>query len=376
MILRAGLGAQQDADDAVEDLAQLEALVGGLSEGVMVLEASGRSLLMNSAARLITKNVGGTGAADQPLEVQWQDPDGRPVELSDWPPRRALRGEQFTDVELVGVVPGASGSVRATFSGSSVLDADGKVALAIITLRDVTELRRLERLREEYFALISHDLRNPLAIVLLATERLASEAISDGDEERSEIIELVLTSVQRMEAMLQELLEGGFLESGDLPMTMEPISPVRLITALVDRMGSGRLDRQIDLLCPMEVEPIVGDAGQIERVVTNLLSNAIRYSESGTPIAVTLVADGDQVTVSVRDAGRGISVEDLPHIFERAYRAGSVGRREPGSFGLGLYIANRIVEDHGGRIWAESEVGVGTTVSFSLPTGGQAAPED
>ena len=367
LILTAGLGAQQEADDAAADLAQLEALLGGLGEGVMVLEASGRALLMNAAAKLITNNTGGRGDGLQSLKIQWQGPAGSPLDSCDWPPVRALRGERFTDVELAGVVPGESAIRRATFSGSSVVDADGKVALAIITCRDVTELRRLEKLREEYFALISHDLRNPLSMVLLAGQRLAREALKDGDGERSEIIDLVMTSAQRMQGMLEELLEGGFVESGRIASDKEPISPVRLVTSLVHRIASSNADRQIELICPKEVEPILGDADRIERVVTNLLSNALKYSDSGSPIAVAIQTDGDRVTVSVRDAGRGISAKDLPHIFDRAYRAGNAASRAPGSFGLGLYIAHGIVEEHGGRIWAESELGVGTTVSFSLP---------
>lgn len=366
LILTAGLGAQQEADDAAADLAQIEALLGGLAEGLMVLEPGGRALLMNAAAKLITNNDG-RGGAFQSLKIQWQGPDGSPLDSSDWPPVRALRGERFTDEELVGVVHGESAIRRATFSGSSVLDADGKVALAIITCRDVTELRRLEKLREEYFALISHDLRNPLSMVLLAGRRLAREAFHDGDGEKSETIDLIVTSAQRMQGMLDELLEGSFVETSHIALAREPISPARLVTSLVHRIASVNADRQIELICPTAVEPILGDADRIERVVTNLLSNAIKYSGGGSPILVSIQTDGEWATVSVRDAGRGIPAEDLPHIFERAYRAGNAARRAPGSFGLGLFIAHGIVKEHGGRIWAESELGVGTTVSFSLP---------
>ena len=375
MILKAGLGAQQDADEAAQDLAQLEALLGGLGEGVMVLEPTGRALLMNSAAKLIT-NHSGKGDGAQSLKIQWQGLDGSPLDSSAWPPLRALRGERFIDVELCGVVPGDPAIRRAMFTGSSVLDADGKVALAIITCRDVTELRRLETLRDEYFALVSHDLRNPITMVLLAGQRLAREAFNDGDGERSETIEVLMTSAQRMQAMLEELLEADFVDSHRTALHREPISPVGLVTSLVNRFAFANADRQIELTCPKEVEPVVADADRIERVVMNLLSNAVKYSDRDTPLAVAIQTDGERVTVSVRDAGCGIAAKDLPHIFERAYRAGNAARRTPGSFGLGLFIAHGIVEEHGGRIWAESEVGVGTTVSFSLPIDSHPTAED
>ena len=365
VLLSAGLGAQQNADETAAEHAQLEALLAGLSEGVTVYEPSGHALLMNPVARLLTMESGADPRVAR--QVRWKRLDGSPLPAQDWPSFRALRGERFSDVELIGAVSGETTARRVLFSGSSLLGHDGQVARAIVTCRDVTELRRLEVLREEYVALISHDLRSPLSVVLLAAQHIARDAFLASNEEMTTIVGLIETNAQRMQTMIEELLEGDAVESGTFALHRQPVAPVAMVRSIIRMVGSANAGCEIELVSPPTAPTILGDQSRLERVIGNLLGNATKYSEPGSPIGVTVRPENDDITISIRDKGRGMSGDVLAHIFERGYRVQERSRGAATSYGLGLYIARRIIEAHGGQIWAESEAGVGTTFSFTLP---------
>jgi len=364
-LLSAGLGAQQDADETAAEHAQLEALLGGLHEGVTVYDPAGQPLLMNDVARHLTMERHAHPGAGHP--VRWNQLDGSPLPAQDWPAFRALRGDQFADVELIADEPAAAPPRRVLFSGNSLLDAGGHVVRAIVTCRDVTELRRLEVLREEYIALISHDLRSPLSVVLLAAQHIARDALSAGDEQLATIVGLIDASAQRMQTMIEELLEGDAVESGTFAIHQQPVAPVAMVKSIIRMLASTNAEYEIQVVSPTTVPTILGDQSRLERVIGNLLGNAMKYSEPGSRIVVTIqTLDGD-VAISIRDHGRGMSADVLAHVFERGYRVQERSRGKATSYGLGLYIARRIIEAHGGRIWAESEPGTGTTFSFTLP---------
>jgi PAS domain S-box-containing protein len=365
-LLAAGLDAQQDADEAVHARVQLEALLAGVAEGVMVFDASGRILLMNAPAARITDLSGAHREGTDAQEILWQRLDGSPVLHDDWPRFRALRGERFTDEELVGVSRDGSEELHVLFSGSSVADSGG-IVLAIVTSHDVTEMRRLEKLRDEYVGLISHDLRGPLSVVLLGAQRLARRAAQASDAEMSEIVGLIETSATRMQTMIEELLEGDAVESSGFAVEKEPIAAVALVRSLVTQVATVNKNRRIELICPDQIQPIAGDKSRLERVLMNLISNALKYSDDGSPIEIGIKPAAGELTVSIRDYGQGIASDELSLVFERSYRTKNAVSGSGQSYGLGLYIARRIIEAHGGRIWAESEIGVGTTFSFSLP---------
>jgi NtrC-family two-component system sensor histidine kinase KinB len=168
-----------------------------------------------------------------------------------------------------------------------------------------------------------------------------------------------------MDAMIQELLEASRLESGTVPLRTEPVELVRLVEGVIERVGAERV----------RVQALAGgtwvsvDAGKVERVLTNLVSNALKYSPPDSPVVVRVGRADDEVLVSVADRGTGIAPEELSRLFQRfaRLRAGPPGEAE--GIGLGLYIARLIVEAHGGRIWAESDVGEGSRFTFSLPLG-------
>ena len=184
--------------------------------------------------------------------------------------------------------------------------------------------------------------------------------------EGKESVEAVLTSAQRMDAMIQELVDATRLEAGQVHLERRPVALRAFIDDLLRRLAGTLETDRVRVSAPAGLPEVLADPDQLERILTNLLSNALKYSPPGSVVTVTLTRRDDEVVTAVSDQGPGIAPEELPHLFERYYRT-EAGRERRESLGLGLYITRKLVEAHGGRIWAESEPGKGSTFDFSLP---------
>jgi PAS domain S-box-containing protein len=370
-LLLASLRAEEQFEEAAGEVAHFNALLESLHEGVTIVDITERVLLMNPAARAI---FGDTPQSARDLTQLMEARDLRhlddaPLPPDQWPIARALRGEGFSDEELVLIRPDGT-RVRLLSSGSAIRD-NGQVVLAIVVHRDVTALRLLEQTKEDYLALISHDLRAPLTAVHAEAQLLQRQLARDGDVDSAYVkrtISIVMNA-RRMNAMIQELLESSRLESGTMTLKKEPVPIVSLLRDIVGRVGSERVQ--------MQSEPADGaasfvavyvDGERIERVLTNLITNALKYSPADTPVVVRAEQREDETVISVVDQGDGIPPEELSRLFQRFTRGRAGPKVDIGGLGLGLYIARLIVEAHGGRMWVESAVGNGSTFSFALPT--------
>jgi NtrC-family two-component system sensor histidine kinase KinB len=347
--------------------AQLNALLANLNEGVTIADRSGRVLLINDAARAIL------GLGDEDLRTvealkSWEahDLEGRPLRSEQRPLERALRGERFIDYEVLGTRP--NGERRHVVStGTSVIDDRGHVALAIVVFRDVTELRHLERQRDEYLALIVHDLRSPLSSILIFVSTLKRFLENKGLAEDATLAERAERNVARMNTMLEELTEATNLESQGLALRRRACDLRELVANVVDGMDDARARRitiETDDATPYVV---LADVSRLERVVANLLTNALKYSAEYARVNVRIAHKGSDVELQVIDRGIGISPESVKMLFDRYYRTTAAEARASG-LGLGLYIARLIVEAHGGRMGVSSEVGKGSTFTLTLPT--------
>jgi len=175
----------------------------------------------------------------------------------------------------------------------------------------------------------------------------------------------IITSARRMNAMIQDLVDLTRLEAGQVRLARQPVELQSFIWDLLERSKPVMDVRRIRLEIPADLPAVSADPGRLERILTNLLTNALKYSPPDTEVIVRAVRTDEEIQVSVTDRGVGIAPEDLPHIFERFYRARGVRKVE--GLGLGLYITKMLVEAHGGRIWVESELGRGSTFYFTLP---------
>jgi PAS domain S-box-containing protein len=353
---------------------QLNALLAKLSEGVVIVDASRRVVMINDAARTILGEGAGHLTVDALQSPAAFDLEGRRLGDEDRPLTRALRGECFMDYEVVRTR--SNGELRRLVStGTHVRGADGKVVLAILVFRDVTDLRRLEQQRDEYLSLISHDLRNPLGVILGTLSTLKESARTEGPVAADRAprpfsvvaAERAERNAKRMVTMLEELTEATSLESQRVSLRREACDLRDVVARVVDDMDDARAHRITIETDDAPPYVVLADAARLERVVANLLTNALKYSADAAPVRALLSHDGSDVVLAVTDVGIGIGPESLARLFERYYRTPG-GKARASGLGLGLYIARLIVQAHGGRIDVSSELGKGSTFSMTVPS--------
>lgn len=245
-----------------------------------------------------------------------------------------------------------------------------------VVIEDLTELRRLERVRSDFVANISHELRTPLASVRLLAETL--EDAIETDPERAEVfIEQIEHEVQYLSDLVNELLELSRIEAGRVPISIEPVEAEMLVREVMARLLPQAQRQRVSLRTQIEqgATRVAADSKQIVRVLVNLVHNAIKFTPSGGTIIIGTRRQPENTTQSffVQDTGTGISPEDLARVFERFYKVSHARSRGNfigpggGGSGLGLAIARHVVEAHGGRISAVSELNKGSTFTFTLP---------
>ncbi len=235
----------------------------------------------------------------------------------------------------------------------------------VVLLLDVTERYRVEAMRRDFISNISHELRTPLASLKILADTIR-EVMEETPQAIPEFVDRMDREIDTLVQLVEELLELSRIESGQVPLHLEPVSladvilpPVERLRPQVERAG---LTLHVDV--PQPGPPVLADAERLPRVVTNLVHNAIKFTPPGGHIILFAREEEQEVVVGVRDTGIGIPREALPRIFERFYKIDR-SRRERGT-GLGLSIARHLVEAHGGRIWVESEEGRGSTFYFTL----------
>ncbi|HEX7049496.1 MAG TPA: ATP-binding protein [Longimicrobiales bacterium] len=374
-LLVASVREQEFAERAELHSAEMDALLESLNDGAAIIAADGRITLLNGAAREITgvRAEVGAGAEEEYARIAFRRLDGTPLPPHERPIARALRGERFSEAEFL-VVRGDGSRVRVSVSGSAIRDGTGRVTFAIIVFRDVTALRELEELKDQFIALISHDLRSPLNAILGFAQLLRGSLLKERGKPEFRHASAIMRAAEQMAAMIQDLLESTRLESGQIEMHKRPCNLGDQVMETVRHLNAEDQAR-VRIDAPPHLPRVAADPHRLGRAITNLITNALKYSPPETPVRVRITPRPDEVVVSVTDRGGGIPPEDLPYLFERFYRAKKHSKTE--GLGLGLYITRLIIEAHGGRIWVESEPGTGSTFSFALPTeraNGRASP--
>ena len=357
--------------------ADLEALVNTSPVGVVVFDAvTGVPVSYN---RETLRIIDGLRDPDSPPErimeiLRLRRMDGREVSLEDSPlAERLSSGLTIRAEEIVIEVPDG-GSVTTLVNATPIYSDDGsEMQSVVVTLQDMTPLEELERLRAEFLAMVSHELRSPLTSIKGSAATLLDDTANLNPAEVNQFHRIINDQADRMRRMITDLLDVAHIETGTLSVSPEPSGVADLIdqakTSFVSRGGGN--DLQIDL--PPDLPPVMADRQRVAQVFSNLLSNASRYSKESSTIRVAAELQDLHVAFSVTDEGLGVSSERLPHLFRKYVRIeGDAGGRETTGSGLGLAICKGIVEAHGGRVWAESEgPGRGTSFTFTLPVAEQ-----
>jgi two-component system phosphate regulon sensor histidine kinase PhoR len=285
--------------------------------------------------------------------------------------RKALRGEEGLQSEIaMGIAQIQYFSVSATpvraIDPASTVPP--KISGAVVVLHDVTELRRLERVRQDFVANVSHEFKTPLTAIQGFTETLLGGALDDP-KNNVRFLHIIRNHAVRLARLTDDLLKLARIEAGKMEVEFFSVGLMELIEGCAETalMKANKKQITLDIEIPPGLPPVRGDAELLRDVLQNLLDNAIQYTGTGGRIRVTAEAGPRDATVTVADTGIGIPLADQERIFERFYRVDAARSREAGGTGLGLSIAKHIMEAHGGRLWVESEVGKGSRFSFSIP---------
>jgi two-component system phosphate regulon sensor histidine kinase PhoR len=340
----------------VEERNLSSAILGSMVEGVLVVGAGERVAFANPSFAEIL----GSDLPPQPgsalVEVV------RQTELIE-AVRRVLLGEPRVESEIV------TGTLRQRFFAATVAAVRTAEATgAVIVLHDITELRKLERVRRDFVANVSHEIRTPLTAIQGFAETLLSGAMDDS-KNRGKFLGIIVEHSRRLARLTEDLLMLSKMDAERLEMEVRRLPVGQLVESCVEtsRPRAKARDLQINVKLSGNLPDIAGDRRRLTEVLQNLLDNAVQYTPAGGKITVSAETVGSEVVFTVADTGIGIPEADQPRIFERFYRVDVARSREVGGTGLGLSIAKHLVETHGGRIWVESEVGSGSKFHFSVP---------
>jgi two-component system, OmpR family, phosphate regulon sensor histidine kinase PhoR len=331
------------------------AILSSMVEGVAVVGSDERILYCNQAFEQILELPQGSSQGKKLVEAL------RQAELVSAVRQVLPGGDEITGEVEVGTVR------RRSFSVTAAPVRAAGASSAVLVLHDITELRRLERVRRDFVANVSHEFKTPLTAIQGFAETLLGGALDD-QANRKRFVEIIREQSQRLTRLTDDLLKLSRIEAGRLELESHPVSVPALVNGCVEsaRLKAESKGLQITVELPADIPTIRGDAVQLSEVLQNLVDNAMQYTPPGGNIDVTVYCNGHEVIFTVADTGIGIPESDLERIFERFYRVDAARSREAGGTGLGLSIARHIVDAHGGRIWVESAVGQGSRFRFSI----------
>jgi PAS domain S-box-containing protein len=355
--------AEDAAERAVRRASELEAMLEALPDGLILYGRRGEIVRTNDTAErllALTPEEKARPLAGRSGCFRMFDANNRLLPLEETPSARALAGETVRSAHLRVEAAGRSGWILA--SAAPIRGPDGSPWGAVLTFSDESDLHHLEAARDDLVGMVSHDLRSPLNAILAQSHLLRADP-----REPTRVVErarAIAVSCDRMRSMIQDLLEATMLEAGQLRTRPAELDLAMFARDVVERhYGALAVDR-VKVEAPASV-PAHADPERLERILVNLVSNALKYSPPQGEVTVEVKGVEGGATVAVADRGVGIAPEDLPHVYEGFSRAR--GARRPEGLGLGLYITRLLVYAHGGRLDVESQLGRGSTFRVFLP---------
>jgi NtrC-family two-component system sensor histidine kinase KinB len=346
------LQAQQSAQAAIDSLL----------DPVLVFSAEGKVTGFNQQAETVLKVRSTSGAPLQDLDTGLRELVERVV-------AHVLSGKGVYSprgFDEAVVATSAEGDRFLLPRATPIYEQDGSVVGATLVLQDVTRLRRFDELKSDLVATVAHEFRTPLTSLRMAVHLCLEQLAGPITERQADLLDAAKNDCQRLQGLVDELLELSRIESGNAQVHLEATPPSVLAAAAVERHERLANERQVKLSSAVSpfLPQVMVDRERAPLVLDNLVVNAIRHSGAGTEVVIDARIEGKLLCVSVRDQGRGIAAEHREKIFDKFYR---VPGSTSGGAGLGLYIARQIARTHGGDVFVESELGKGSTFHFTLP---------
>jgi PAS domain S-box-containing protein len=353
------------AEQAVrESEAHNAAILASIADGVVICDPRGEIVSINPAMEVLT----GWSRCDvvgEPFDFfPMLDDKNRPIDRENQLLARTLATREPVATRGYGqsIVCKDGRMVPLAGSAAPIIDDEGKLLGAVEVLRDVTYDREVDRLKSSLVSTVSHELRTPLTMIQGFSELILSRRPSP--EKEQEALRHINTSAQRLARLIDDLLTVSRIESGRAELRAVPIDLGEIVGEMVAEFAQRR---HVDVDRDPDLPPVLADRDMLVQILTNLLSNAAKYSPPGTPVRLAATREGDLANIAVSDEGVGMSEAEKSHLFERFFRAQRAEVQNAGGTGLGLYITKSLVELHGGHMWVESELGVGSTFGFFLP---------
>ena len=343
---------------------RLQTVLSSMAEGVLAIGPDSAILLANDAARQLLDFATPSPQGRSLLEVT----RARPV-------HDAMARALFSQSPIVTEFE-APGAIRRTLSLRATRLPGEPCPGVVMVLHDMTELRRLESLRRELVANVSHELKTPLAAIKGYAETLRLGAINDPDH-NLHFVRRIEEQTDRLHQLILDILQIARVEAGEQSFCLMDISVVELIRESAEQFAEVAAAKQVELCCdsPVESLSVYADAEGVRTILNNLLDNAIKYTSPGGRVTIRAVAGAATVTLEVADTGIGIAENDFARIFERFYCVDKARSRQLGGTGLGLSIVKHLAQALGGNVSVESQLGRGSTFRAELPCGKLALDE-
>jgi PAS domain S-box-containing protein len=348
-----------------QERVRLSALLDSLADGILILNAENRVERCNPAfARMVGQSIDAIQDKLHEEVIDWaRRPQGLALEAAEadgWPLTQHAHLYVEGDLKRSGQQPLPVGITYVP-----LLSAEGRLRNIITTVRDITRYRQAEELKSTFISIISHELKTPVALIKGYVSTLRREDATWDPEIIQDSLAVIEEEADRLGGLIENLLDASRLQAGGLPIKRSDVSLADVARRMAERMQTQTTKHKISVDFPADFPVILADETRLEQVLSNLIGNSIKYAPGGE-IRITGSSRQGNVIVCTSDEGPGIAPDDIPHVFDRFYRAPDMARQTKGA-GLGLYLTRAIIEAHNGRIWVDSAPGQGTRICFSLP---------
>ena len=369
---------QHEAEEALHlAMRQRELILEAVGDGIYGIDMNGRLTFINEAGAnalgYATLELTGRDVHDL---IHHSNADGAPYSKSTNPILQAMRRCEPIRVRDEVFVRKDGIAIPVEYSANPLME-DRTISGMVVAFRNVSERRRLEKMKDEFISTVSHELRTPLTTLRASLGLVASGSLDQRPEKKSQMVEMALSNSERLIRLVNDILDFDSVEKGRLALHREPVEPMILLRRAADVAHNAGLEARIGFKIEENAPPVFADGDRVLQVLNELVGNAIKFSGPNTTIRLVAQLDGanamgvTEVSFMVEDQGCGIAPEKLERIFERFEQGDASDSRALGGTGLGLALCRSIVEQHGGRIWAESEEGKGSRFLFTLPVAGE-----
>jgi two-component system, OmpR family, sensor histidine kinase VicK len=360
---------QHEAEEALHLAThQRELILKSVADGIYGIDLEGRLTFVNeAAARILGYPPDELTGCDVHETIHHTHADGTPYAKSESPILLGMRGREAVRVrdEVFWRHDGVPISVE--YSASPIIE-DGQISGMVVAFQDVSQRRRLELMKDEFASTVSHELRTPLTSMRASLGLIASGALDKLPEKKNKMLEMAIGNCDRLVRLVNDILDFDSGKKGKLPMRRISVEAFDLLRRAVGKSQAAASEAHISFRIDASPAPVMADEDRILQVLHELLGNALKFSLPETTVRLVARPYGEsEVCFRIEDQGCGIAPEKLEHIFDGFQQGDASDSRAMGGTGLGLALCRNIVEQHGGRIWAESTLGKGSRILFTLP---------